>query len=215
MSIDEQTGYPFRESVQLIVTAAKPVRFDLQLRIPGWAGQATVAINGNEQKGAKAGSFLRIEREWHSGDRVAIHFPMPVRVSHWYHNSIAVERGPLVYSLKIGETWRKEKQTGPAVDWEVFPTTPWNYALVLDPQNPAATLHVTEKPIAKQPFSPQTPAIEIAAQARRLPEWELIDDSAGPLPESPVTSKQPPETVTLIPYGAAKLRITAFPYSLR
>jgi hypothetical protein len=31
------------------------------------------------------------------------------------------------------------------------------------------------------------------------------------VPESPVTSDQPEETITLIPYAAAKLRITAFP----
>jgi uncharacterized protein len=31
------------------------------------------------------------------------------------------------------------------------------------------------------------------------------------VPESPVTSDQPQETITLIPYAAAKLRITAFP----
>ena len=39
-----------------------------------------------------------------------------------------------------------------------------------------------------------------------------MDDSAGPLAVSPVTSKQPDESVTLIPYGSAKLRITAFPW---
>ena len=50
----------------------------------------------------------------------------------------AVERGPLVYSLKIGESWHRIKQTGPAADWEVYPTTPWNYGLVLDAADPAA-----------------------------------------------------------------------------
>jgi hypothetical protein len=54
--------------------------------------------------------------------------------------------------------------------------------------------------------------IELPVKARRLPSWQVVDDSAGPLPVSPVTSKEPEQTVTLIPYGAAKLRITAFPY---
>jgi hypothetical protein len=131
---------------------------------------------------------------------------MPVRTSHWYNNSMAVERGPLVYSLKIGESWRKLKQTGPAADWEVFPTTPWNYALM--PQS----FEVKEKPLGRQPFSVDGSPVEIAAKARRLPAWQAVDDSAGPLPVSPVASRQPEETITLIPYGAAKLRITAFPW---
>jgi hypothetical protein len=38
-----------------------------------------------------------------------------------------------------------------------------------------------------------------------------MDDSPGPLPMSPVTTKRPEETITLVAYGAAKLRITAFP----
>jgi DUF1680 family protein len=153
-----------------------------------------VEVNGVKQDGVQAAAFVKIEREWKNGDRVAVHFPMAVRVSHWYHNSIAVERGPLVYSLKIGESWRKEKQTGPVVDWEVFPTTPWNYGLMPDSFR----------------------AVEITARGRRVPEWQLVNDSAGPIPESPLPqSKQPEETLTLIPYGAAKLRITAFPYFLQ
>jgi hypothetical protein len=110
-----------------------------------------------------------------------------------------------VYSLKIGESWHKIKQTGPAADWEVYPTTPWNYALAL------GAMQVTEKAVTKQPFSAESAPVEITAKARRLPQWTLVDDSPGPLPVSPVTSKRPEETVTLVPYGAAKLRITAFP----
>jgi len=52
----------------------------------------------------------------------------PVRVSHWFHNSVVIERGPLVFVLKIGQTWRQEKRSGPSKDGEVFPSTPWNYA---------------------------------------------------------------------------------------
>lgn len=209
VTIEEQTDYPFREGISLTVKPAKPARFPLMLRIPAWAAEATLQVNGQVQSGVKSGEFYRLDREWTRGDKVELHFPMQVRTSSWYRNSIAVERGPLVYSLKIGETWHKLKQTGPATDWEIYPSTPWNYALI------PGSMQVTERPMSKQPFSVDASPVEIAVQARRLPEWQLVDDSAGPLPVSPVTTKQPVETLTLIPYGAAKLRITAFPFVAR
>jgi uncharacterized protein len=210
VAIEERTEYPFREDVRLDVNPERPVRFPLSLRIPGWAASATVAVNGQAVPSVKAGDFLRMDREWKAGDRVELKFPMRVTTSHWYNNSIAVERGPLVYSLKIGESWHKIKQTGPASDWEVYPTTPWNYALI--PGSIQVNQQVKEKPLGKQPFSVEGSPVEILARGRRLPGWQLVDDSAGPLPVSPVNSKQPVEELTLIPYGAAKLRITAFPF---
>ena len=205
VTIEERTGYPFRDSVRLLVMTAKPATFPLLLRVPAWATNTTVTVNGAPQSGVKPGEFFRIERSWKSGDRVELVFPMTVRTSSWYNNSVAIERGPLVYSLKIGESWHKVKQTGPASDWEVYPTTPWNYALL------PATAQAIEKPIATQPFDATAAPVEISVKARRLPQWTLVDDSPGPLPMSPVTTKRPEETVTLVPYGAAKLRITAFP----
>jgi hypothetical protein len=171
-----------------------------------------VLVNGQAAAGVAPASFHRVEREWQNGDRVEIRLPMEVRTSTWFQNSIAVERGPLVYALKIGEQWRKIKQTGPAADWEVYPATPWNYALSLDTAKPASSFEVAEKPVGRQPYSAEGAPVEITARARRLPDWQTVDDSAGPLPLSPVSSKRPEETITLIPYGAAKLRITAFPF---
>jgi hypothetical protein len=205
VTIEERTDYPFRDTVTLTVNSARPATFPLVLRIPAWALGATVRINGQEQPNVKPGEFFRVSREWKSADRVDLRFPMTVRTSTWFNNSIAIERGPLVYSLKIGESWNKIKQTGPAVDWEVYPTTPWNYALV------SGSWQVSEKPIAAQPFDAAGAPIEITAKARRLPQWTLVDDSPGPIPVSPVTSKRPEESISLVPYGAAKLRITAFP----
>jgi hypothetical protein len=212
VSVEEQTEYPFRERVTLTVRPDRAATFPLALRIPGWAADAAVTVNGAAVAGAKAGEFLRIEREWRTGDRVELRFPMAVRLSHWYNNSIAVECGPLVYSLRIGESWHKVKQTGPASDWEIYPTSPWNYGLVVDPANFDGAFTVKERPLARQPFTAMDSPVEITAKARRVPQWQLVDDSPAPIPVSPVTSRRPEETITMVPYGAAKLRITAFPY---
>ena len=54
-------------------------------------------------------------------------------------------------------------------------------------------------------------ADELRVKGRRVPEWDMYMNSAGPLPQSPVKSSEPIEELTLIPYGCAKLRITEFP----
>src|SRR5207244_357467 len=132
-------------------------------------------------------------------------------ISRWENNSIAIERGPLVFSLKIGENWTKLDEDALAPDWEVRPTTPWNYGLVVDAAHPTGSIKVVEGPIGGYPFSESAPPVELIMRARLVPEWQAVDGSAGPLPKSPVRSSSPEETVTLVPSGAAKLRSTDSP----
>jgi hypothetical protein len=116
----------------------------------------------------------------------------------------------------MDEDWKeiaagmKHPAIAPAKDWEVRPRSPWNYGLLVTPAAMAG-LAVKEKPVGEYPFSPLGAPVEITMSARRIPEWTLVDGSAGPLPQSPVASKERTETVTLVPYGAAKLRVTEFP----
>jgi hypothetical protein len=183
----------------------------LYLRIPAWAADATIAVNGQAVDGVRAASFQRVEREWQKGDQVQIRLPMKVRTVAGYNGSMSVERGPLVYSLGIGESWSRLKQTGPVTDYEVYPTSAWNYGLRVDTANPTASFQVTEAPLGRQPFDRSSPPVTLQVKARRLPQWVIVDDSAAPPPLSPVLAPGKDELVTLIPYGAARLRITSFP----
>jgi Beta-L-arabinofuranosidase, GH127 middle domain/Beta-L-arabinofuranosidase, GH127 catalytic domain len=219
VSIVEETEYPFRDEIRLTVNPERATGFPLQLRIPAWANNASLKVNGNAVSGVKAGTFHTVKRRWRKGDRVVLKLPMEVRTARHHHNSVVIERGPLVYSLKIGEEWRKAQgkiknpAIPPAADWEVHPTTAWNYGLALDPNKPAT--QVIEKAVGDMPFSAAGAPIEIKVKGRKLPEWKLVNGSAGPLPASPVKSSEPEETLTLIPYGSAKLRITEFPLIAR
>ncbi len=211
VQVVEETNYPFRGTVHLTVNPTAPLAFPLLLRVPHWAAGTKIRVNGQLQPQPSAGSFARIERTWKTGDRVEVEFPMEPRVSRWFHDSVALERGPLVFSYGIGEDWLKLRDRGMTADWQIYPTTQWNYALALDPASPAQGIAVAETEMKDRPFSAKNTPVKLEVKARKVPQWRAVDGVADPVPESPVTSDQPQETITLIPYAAAKLRITAFP----
>jgi len=68
-----------------------------------------------------------------------------------------------------------------------------------------------ERSSLEPPFTVKGARVELHVKGRAVPEWKVENGSAGPLPESPVASHEPEEKLTLVPYGAAKLRVTAFP----
>ncbi|MGB8259186.1 MAG: beta-L-arabinofuranosidase domain-containing protein, partial [Terracidiphilus sp.] len=215
--IAEETNYPFRGTVLLKVNPGASTHFALDLRIPAWAAAGTgIAVNGErwpDPAGQKfAGQkFARLDRTWKAGDRVEIVFPMQPRVSRWFHGSASIERGPLVFSYGIGEDWVKLRERGMTADWQVFPRTAWNYALSLDAADPEKSIEVSESEVGSVPFGREHAPVRLSVKARKLDNWRAEDCVANPLPESPVESTQPEETISLIPYAAAKLRITAFP----
>jgi hypothetical protein len=220
--IVEETDYPFEETVSLRVHVLKSaksgeVRFPLYLRIPRWCSQAAVKVNDKKvDLKTEPLSYAVINRTWRNGDRLTLQLPMSLSVQTWTKNknSVSVNYGPLTFSLKIGERWVRGGNLPGWPDWEVFATTPWNYGLAIDAANPAQSFQIVRKsgPLAPQPFTPETSPIELRAKARKIPSWTL--DAKGllnVLPQSPVKSDESEETIALVPMGAARLRISAFP----
>jgi len=212
VTITETTEYPFSGHIGFTVkTGGATARFTLRLRIPGWAESAEIAVNSERPVNAVPGTFHRIARDWRDGDRVTLNLPMKLRVSRRYNNAASIHRGPLTYSLMIGARWKQIKGELPHADYEVYPTTKWNYALVLDDAKPEKTMKVNEKTVRMPCFSEFNAPVVIEAKARELPSWGMEGASAAPPPQSQVSFDSPVEDVQLIPYGAAKLRITEFP----
>lgn len=87
-----------------------------------------MAVNGQAVASPGKGSVAEVRRTWRTGDVVTLRLPMEVAVSRWYERSAVVERGPLVYSLRIGEQWSKVRNPGKQI------YGPWYYEV--RPYNP-------------------------------------------------------------------------------
>ena len=206
----EETEYPFQGNVRIKMEPAVALSFPLRLRIPAWASVPVILVNGTPVNTPHDSGFAKIERTWKAGDVIELRFPMTPRVVKGYNDSSSIESGPLVFSFPIEETWVKLRDRGMTADWQVFPGSQWNYALAVS-EKEIERHSVQELPQQGSPFSLAVAPVKLRVKARKLPSWLAVDGVADPVPQSPVTSSEPEETITLVPYAAAKLRITAFP----
>lgn len=228
VTIAEETSYPFNETVRFTVSLDAPAEFPLSFRIPGWCDNASLSVNGSRvDVRTPAGKLARISRRWSDGDVVELTLPMEVRTRTWEanHDSISVDRGPLTYSLDIGEQAKRYEDAGaqnkklspeqvsalnrtwPA--FQILPSGDWNYGL-----EPDQTFRVEQRdfPDAGSPWTPEAVPVAIFAKAREIPAWQLdMYGLAAPLQQSPAYTTEQERTVRLIPMGAARIRISAFP----
>jgi len=191
----------------------------LQLRVPAWCKEATVTLNGEKLLTEKGGQIITVDRTWKNGDKLVLQLPMELATSNWGRNSRAVERGPLVYALKLEEKWEKGTEEKEGDYFSVYPTSSWNYGLLSSViKEPGKILAVNKVKPAGADFiwNISHAPIEITALAKKIPEWKIVNDVAP----QPVTDREGlfkgkvadlSEKITLIPYGCTKVRIVAFP----
>ncbi|MCD8194013.1 MAG: glycoside hydrolase family 127 protein, partial [Tannerellaceae bacterium] len=227
VKMTEETCYPMDDKIcftlQIQDKKVKSVDFPFHVRIPSWTNEASIRINGQEVKTIAGGKVEVINRTWKSGDVVELYFPMHVEVDNsWYENSVTVQRGPLVYALKIEEEWikkefdEKDKEQFGDSYWEVYPQSVWNYGLIhfdKEKANEVVSIHIDpEKLKGNYYWNLENAPVELKVKAKTIPSWQLYNEMAGPLPFSTSHWPDEPETeITLIPYGCTTLRISQFP----
>ena len=217
--ISEQTDYPFDEHIRLTVTLSEgeKVEFPLYLRMPGWCKTPEIRINGVLQKNVSSAEVACLNRTWRNGDRVELNFPMDITVERGYENSAWIERGPLVYALKMEEQWTKfgTDDKPEEIYYEVKSDSPWNYALLEEHvYNPGKGFKVEKNEKTNvYPWNQENCPLSLKTEATRIEEWKEYNHSAGPLPFSPYYQMENinKEDITLIPYGCTTLRISQFP----
>lgn len=122
--METATQYPWQGEIRIAMAPARPVAFDLCLRIPGWTRESPLPgglyrfaspahssvrlkVNGEAlpMPGIENG-YTRIRRTWKQGDTVQLDLEMPVRRVHARdeveadRGRVALMRGPLLYCLE-------------------------------------------------------------------------------------------------------------------
>lgn len=120
IKIAQVADFPWNGKVELMINPGSAKKFNLKIRIPGWAGnealpgglykfldvnneQVKIQINGVETDLNQVDGYAVISRKWKIGDKVEINFPMSVRKITADEkvkedlDKIAFQRGPLIY----------------------------------------------------------------------------------------------------------------------
>lgn len=218
--------YPFRERVSIVVESDGSTEFSLFIRIPGFSGKTYVVYkneNGKTREWEKTeGGFLEIRGCWKGKNVVEIRFAFETELTERPNHMRAVKKGPLVYSVRIGEEWKEIKENDiemkelhqsvpikrsvqpvfPYCDYEITARSPWNYAYVSEPYG------YEEKEIGRYPFSPSEAPVQMRIRAVPV-EWPCKN---GICSETPGEICGEETEITLIPYGCTNIRMTEVPY---
>ncbi len=102
-TLTTETEYPVKGEIAMKLSLLAPEAMTLSFRIPGFARNPVVLVNGEPVGEVFAGEYLHVARTWETGDTVALSFAMPAVIHHGAHleddpkseHHVAVSVGPL------------------------------------------------------------------------------------------------------------------------
>lgn len=215
VKLTEDTNYPFEEQIRITVSVDNPASFPLQFRIPGWCAQPEVVVNGKIMTGVKSSEMYTINRRWSDDDKIVLNFPMKIATSKQVNNGVSIERGPLVFALKIKPSIKNVKEFAVKgfYETEISAASPWNYGLLLGNAPINDEFVVVKKQMPQNPFILEETPVQLKVKAKQIPGWgiDYKQTAAFDVPVSPVASALKTEEVLLVPYGSENIRLSIFP----
>ena len=210
ITIQEETNYPFEETIRFRTKMKRSTPFSFWLRIPQWCKGASITVNGQAADiVCKAGTFVEVQRKFSDGDIIELKLPMKAKSVSMPYDGVAFERGPLVFSLNVKaqeEITETRELDGIKFQSRILtPLSEWNYAPV-DTEN----IEVVNSNDYSNIWNPETTPVRLKVKAVTVTNWQLYRDNFTPYMPS-VIRKGEEKVIELVPVGTTVLRMTVFP----
>lgn len=210
ITIQEETNYPFEETIRFKMQMKRSTAFSFWLRIPQWCKEASITINGQAtQIVCHAGTFAEVQRKFSNGDIIELKLPMRAKSVSMPYAGVAFERGPLVFSLNVKakeEITETREHEGIKFQSRILtPLSEWNYAPV-----DTETIEVVNSNDYNDLWNPETTPVRLKVKAVTVRNWQLYRDNFTPYMPS-VILKGEEKVLELVPVGTTVLRMTVFP----
>jgi DUF1680 family protein len=107
LRLSQESSYPWDGTIRVKIEACPDEPFAMRLRIPQWAGQATLTLNDQPLPDGPIDKGYRVvHRPWSVGDVLQLKLPMQAKMLEAHPlveestNQVAFQRGPIVYCLE-------------------------------------------------------------------------------------------------------------------
>lgn len=210
----EQTNYPFSEEIKISMKMAKKSKFSFLLRIPQWCTDPEVRLNGKQIEKLKIEKgFVCLNRTFKNGDLLSLNLPMKIKISTWKTDGdgIAIERGPLVYSLPVKAEMIDFPFIGCADAGDFphkmyLPKGDWNYAI-----SSKDIEFIKSEVKGSYPWDLNAVPVKLKVRAQKVGNWNL--DGTKHLNSWPekIELSDKEEILEFVPLGVSYLRMTILP----
>ncbi|WP_111708261.1 beta-L-arabinofuranosidase domain-containing protein [Lutibacter citreus] len=219
IQIVEETNYPFSEDIKFTLKLENKVKFPFYLRIPAWCANPKILVNGKQlKKFTIEKGFVKLERNFKNNDIVELNLPMHLKATQWGENNdgVAIERGPLVYSLPVKSKEINFSFIGNSLASEfpnkfMYPQSDWNYALKLDENNLENSIEVSKSENSNYPWYTNNAQTKLKVKAVKVKNWKLEGTKHLSVYPNNIELGSVEETIELVPLGSTYLRMTIFP----
>lgn len=221
VAVECVTEYPFDDAVQYVVEADAPVEWTLSIHVPPHAGSAYL-----DGKPVEGGSVVTLRRVWEGRSIVSLTFAFDVTCRE-DPSAIGLPdaeklyflmRGPLLFALPIQGAYTALSYTRdgverkfPYCDYEIRPTTDWQFGL--DKAALDTGIEIRKAEIPAHPFDENAPAIRLRVPVRPI-RWGFAPEHDGEVAAEKPEACEPVGARAyrfFQPYGATMLRMTALP----